>query len=216
MAGEVFFVAFARPGAQRRSPAIGRSAQDIHERQSNRKQSPFMLFRQIRRARFCSGQAPHVCSSANHPGICWFGRTLVKKEFLTSWWTGEYFPRHAPSSNCKGSFSLENRILRRNNPLAPAVHAAGCDLALRGLRPFHTLPACFNRLTTRASVGPGGSSALRSERVTLAFRLAPRFEALPALQFPWVLFLPAPLRCDPLRAKGATGKETPSALATVR
>ena len=46
---------------------------------------------------------------------------LVKKAFLTSWWTGEYLPRHChpynapepPRSGVSGSAALESKGFRR-------------------------------------------------------------------------------------------------------
>ncbi len=66
---------------------------------------------------------------------------LVKKVFLTSWWTGEQAPPPLPPlpvsakilriferGNCKETiFALENEIFRRKNRPVPAVHAAGDD-----------------------------------------------------------------------------------------
>ena len=49
--------------------------------------------------------------------------------------------------------SLENGIFRRKNPLAPAVHAAGCVFSLRGLRPAQTLPEFFDSLGPRPHGG---------------------------------------------------------------
>ena len=72
---------------------------------------------------------------------CLRAAQLVKKVFLTSWWTGSKLPRHChplqillgfleiPGRKiCKVTiFALENEIFRRKNRPAPAVHAAGHD-----------------------------------------------------------------------------------------
>ena len=71
-----------------------------------------------------------------------------QKIFLTRWWTGKQAPPPRPPSpvsakilrifgrgNCKEAiFALENRIFRRKNRPAPAVHAAGDDFKGRALR----------------------------------------------------------------------------------
>ena len=93
------------------------------------------------------------------------GRLLAKlavsacqKRFLTSWWTREQAPPPLPPlpvfaeilrisgrENCKETiFALENGILRRKNPPAPAVHAAGYDLYSRGLWPSRALLGFFD------------------------------------------------------------------------
>ena len=85
---------------------------------------------------------------------------LVKKVFLTSWWTGEQAPPPLPPlpvfaeifqisgrKNCKVTiFALENEIFRHKNRPAPAVHAAGLDSNSRGLRPSRALRGFFDSL----------------------------------------------------------------------
>ena len=52
--------------------------------------------------------------------------------------------------NCKVTiFALENRIFRRKNRPAPAVHAAGLDLNSRGLWPSRALRGFFDSLQLR-------------------------------------------------------------------
>ena len=93
---------------------------------------------------------------------------LVKKRVLQAGGRGSKFPPPRPpppgfaeidpTSGCENgkerSFSLENRMIRRKNPPAPSVHAAGCEFYLRGLRPSQTLPESFDTLR-RPGTFPG-------------------------------------------------------------
>ena len=80
-------------------------------------------------------------SEHNESAVLTGSAQLVKKVFLTSWWTGEQALPPLPPlpvfaeifqisgrKNCKEAiFALENGIFRRKNRPAPAVHAAGHD-----------------------------------------------------------------------------------------
>ena len=90
---------------------------------------------------------------------------LVKKGFLTSWWTGEYLPRHchplqSPLKSLRISgrgdcrepiFPLENEIFRRKNRPPPAYTPPGTIDMREGCGPLALSLGFFDSLSARRS-----------------------------------------------------------------